>query len=117
MTSYVKVCTVADLPNPGGVLRVEVDDEPVAIVCAGGADFHAIGDTCSHDEVSLTDGEVDGHSIECWLHGSRFDLRTGKALSLPARKPVPVYDIRFDGETVLVSTSPVSATTQESNAR
>jgi 3-phenylpropionate/trans-cinnamate dioxygenase ferredoxin subunit len=65
-------------------------------------ELHAISDICSHGQVSLSDGEVEGCTVECWLHGSRFDLRTGKPLSPPAIKPVPVYPVTFDGERVLV---------------
>ena len=63
--------------------RVEVAGASVAIVASEG-DYHAIDDTCSHDEVSLADGEVEGHTVQCWLHGSRFDVRSGEALCPPA---------------------------------
>ena len=52
--------------------------------------------------MSLSDGEVEGCAIECWLHGSTFDLRTGKPTTLPATEPVPVYPVRVDGDDVLV---------------
>ena len=74
----------------------------VAIVRDDEGDLHAISDICSHGQVSLSDGEVDGRTIECWLHGSRFDLRTGAPLSLPATRPVPVYPLTLDGDRVLV---------------
>jgi 3-phenylpropionate/trans-cinnamate dioxygenase ferredoxin subunit len=57
---------------------------------------------CSHGAVSLSDGEVEGTTIECWLHGSKFDLRTGVPTGLPATRPVPVYPVTVDGERVLV---------------
>ena len=53
-------------------------------------------------EVPLSEGEVEGTTVECWLHGSRFDLRTGKPTGLPATEPVPVYDTKIEGDTVLV---------------
>jgi len=111
-------CTVAELPAPGTARRFEVDGVPISIVAAEGELF-AIDDTCSHDEVSLSDGEVDGHTVECWLHGSRFDVRTGKALCLPARKSIEVFDIKIEGDGVYVSISPNAAATTklESNAR
>jgi nitrite reductase/ring-hydroxylating ferredoxin subunit len=69
-------------------------------------------DVCSHADVALSEGEVDDCSIECWLHGSRFDLRTGEALSLPATAPVPVFDVLVEGEgpdaRVLVGEHPAS---------
>ncbi|HEY1820237.1 MAG TPA: non-heme iron oxygenase ferredoxin subunit, partial [Trebonia sp.] len=58
---------------------------------------------CSHAAVPLSEGEVDGHTIECWLHGSCFDLRTGKPTSMPATVPVPVYPVKIEGDDVLVS--------------
>jgi 3-phenylpropionate/trans-cinnamate dioxygenase ferredoxin subunit len=66
---------------------------------------HAIGDTCSHAEVSLAEGIVDADecALECWKHGSLFSLETGEALTLPASRPVPVYRVRIDDEDVLVT--------------
>jgi 3-phenylpropionate/trans-cinnamate dioxygenase ferredoxin component len=106
MNRYVKVGDVGSLPVPGGVLRVEVEGEPVAIVGGEAGDFHAIFDVCSHAEVSLSDGDIEGYTVECWLHGSRFDVRTGQPLGPPATRPVPVYDITIDGDDVYVSTAP-----------
>ncbi|HTC69314.1 MAG TPA: non-heme iron oxygenase ferredoxin subunit [Acidothermaceae bacterium] len=106
MSRSVKVAGVGSLPAPGGVLRVEVEGEPVAIVGSDAGDFHAISDVCSHAEVSLSDGEIDGYTVECWLHGSRFDVRTGQPLGPPATRAVPVYDITIDGDGVYVSTDP-----------
>ena len=98
-------CYDEDVPV-GGTLRVELEGEhgpvEVAIVRDEAGELHAINDVCSHGAVSLSDGEVDGCTIECWLHGSRFDLRTGKPLSPPATAPVPVYPVTVDGERVLV---------------
>jgi len=86
---------VADIPAPGAV-RVVLDGVPVALVRDEHGDVHAIGDVCSHAEVSLSEGEVEDCSIECWLHGSRFDLKTGQPLALPAIRPVPVYPVTID---------------------
>jgi 3-phenylpropionate/trans-cinnamate dioxygenase ferredoxin subunit len=63
----------------------------------------AIYDICSHANVSLAEGEVEDCQIECWLHGSRFDLRTGKPSGPPATRPVPVYPVKIVGDDVLVS--------------
>ena len=62
----------------------------------------AIRDECSHADIPLSEGEVDGSTVECWLHGSRFDLRTGKPTGLPATEPVPVYETKIEGDDVLV---------------
>lgn len=105
-TRYVKVGERAQLPAPRGVLRVELEGEPVAIICTDGGSFSAISDVCSHAEVALSDGEIDGNTVECWLHGSRFDVRTGKPLGPPATRAVPVYDIKLDGDDVYLSSAP-----------
>jgi 3-phenylpropionate/trans-cinnamate dioxygenase ferredoxin subunit len=96
MTSFVVACPAADVPV-GTAKRVNVDGTVVAIVHADEGYF-AINDRCSHADVSLADGEVDGCAIECWLHGSAFDLRTGVPVSLPAIEPVPTYAVRIVGE-------------------
>jgi 3-phenylpropionate/trans-cinnamate dioxygenase ferredoxin component len=103
---YVKVGERTQLPAPRGVLRVELEGEPVAIVCTDAGSYSAISDVCSHAEVGLSDGDIDGSTVECWLHGSRFDLRTGKPLGPPATRPVPVYEIKFDGDDVYLSSAP-----------
>ena len=98
--SFTKVCTLADVPDEGA-LRVDVDGVDVAVVRSKGH-VHAIDDTCSHAEVSLSEGDVSGGEVECWLHGSRFDLETGRPTCLPATRPIAVYPVRVDGEDVLV---------------
>ncbi len=95
------VARLSGLPDVGAV-RVVVDGVAVAIVRDEDGDVHAISDTCSHANVSLSQGEVEDCSIECWLHGSRFDLRTGEPLALPAIQPVPVFPVTIDGDDVLV---------------
>lgn len=87
---------------PGSAQQITVDGMEVALVRDDFGEFHAIGDECTHGKVSLSDGEVDGTTIECWLHGSTFDLLTGHPLSLPATKPVPVFLTSVDGDDVLV---------------
>lgn len=97
---FVRVCAVEDVPDPGA-LRVEVGDTPMAIVRSDGV-VYAINDVCSHAEVSLSEGEIYDTTIECWLHGSCFDLRTGTPTGLPATRPVPVYETKIDGGDVYV---------------
>ena len=94
--NHVDVCAVSDIPD-GGALRVLVGDYAVALAHCDGV-VRGVLDVCSHADVALSEGEVDDCSIECWLHGSRFDLRTGEALSLPATSPVPVFDVQIVGE-------------------
>ena len=101
MTGETVVARLDDLA-PGTARRVEVDGQPIALVRCGD-DVYAIGDTCSHANVSLSEGEVEDCTIECWLHGSRFDLRTGEPTGLPAIIPIAVYPVKIDGDDVFVS--------------
>jgi 3-phenylpropionate/trans-cinnamate dioxygenase ferredoxin subunit len=98
-----RVCAVSDVPE-GTAARYEVDGEFIAVVHTQG-EFFAVSDYCSHAEVSLSDGEVDGCSIECWLHGSRFDLRTGVPSGPPATRPIQTYPVTVDGDAVRVQIS------------
>nr|WP_225953576.1 non-heme iron oxygenase ferredoxin subunit [Kibdelosporangium phytohabitans] len=82
-------------------LAVEVGDVAVVLVREGD-EVHALRDECSHASLSLSEGEVTRKGIECWLHGSCFDLRTGQPSSPPATEPVDVYAVRVDGDDVYV---------------
>lgn len=94
--TYVAVCTMADLDEnePESFM---VGDVPIAVVHTEGQVF-AISNVCSHADVALSDGDVDDCHIECWMHGSRFDLRTGVPDSPPAVRSVPVYPVRIEGD-------------------
>ena len=100
---FVRVCALSELED-AAPHRVEIDGVPVSVVRTEGEVF-AINDICSHANVSLSEGEVEDCMIECWLHGSRFDLRSGKPDALPATRPVPVYPVKIEGDDVLVSLS------------
>ena len=105
MTAQV-ACLVSDVPA-GTALRVELDNEAgkeiaVAVVADDDGTIHAIFDECSHGAVPLSDGEEEGCLIECWLHGSQLDQRTGMPCQLPATRPVPVYPVTIVGDDVLV---------------
>jgi len=102
-----KVCSVNDLAVKQA-LRILIDDYPVAIVKDSEGAIHAIGDTCSHADVSLSEGDVEDCTIECWGHGSQFDLRSGQPLSLPAYEPVPVFAVAIDGDDVYVDIATVT---------
>ncbi|GAA2742639.1 MULTISPECIES: non-heme iron oxygenase ferredoxin subunit [Kitasatospora] len=99
--TYLRACSLSvlqeDVPK-----RVELNGVPVAVVRTDEGVF-AVNDVCSHANVSLSEGEVEDCMIECWLHGSSFDLRTGKPSGLPATKPVAVYPVKIEGDDVLVS--------------
>ena len=96
MPDWVEVARASDIP-PGCAARVEIDGVPIAIFNLGG-DFYALDDTCSHAEASLSEGDLDPErcAIECPLHGSCFDLRTGDPLTLPAVEPVRVHHVEVD---------------------
>ena len=93
----IRACALSDLDD-GKPFAVELDDVEVVLVRQGDA-VHALRDECSHAELALSEGELTPKGLECWLHGSCFDLRTGEPSSPPATEPVDVYavDIR-DGE-------------------
>ncbi|MDQ1127087.1 MULTISPECIES: non-heme iron oxygenase ferredoxin subunit [Microbacterium] len=96
-----KVLQLSDLEQDTAV-RVEVGGVAIAVVLDGQGEVHAIGDTCTHGDISLADGFVEGESLECWAHGSAFSLRTGRPLNLPAYEPVPVYEVTIDGDDILI---------------
>jgi 3-phenylpropionate/trans-cinnamate dioxygenase ferredoxin component len=102
--TWVPACRLDDIPD-GEAVRVEFGAEPVCLVRTEG-DVYAIHDVCSHAEVPLSEGDVEefngAPTIECWLHGSCFDLRTGEPTNLPATEPVSVYPVRVEGEDVYV---------------
>jgi 3-phenylpropionate/trans-cinnamate dioxygenase ferredoxin subunit len=100
--AYVSVCALSELVD-GEPHKAVVDGVTMAVVLTEGEVF-AINDICSHGQVSLAEGEVEGCALECWLHGSQFDLRTGRPLSLPATDPVPVYPVKVEDGTVFVTT-------------
>ncbi|MEU4153997.1 MULTISPECIES: non-heme iron oxygenase ferredoxin subunit [unclassified Streptomyces] len=101
--SFVRACGLSEL-SEDTPKRVELDGTPVSVVKTEG-EVYAIYDICSHANVSLSEGEVEDGQIECWLHGSCFDLRTGKPSGPPATRPVPVYPVKIEGDDVLVSLS------------
>jgi 3-phenylpropionate/trans-cinnamate dioxygenase ferredoxin subunit len=103
MSVVERIGPLADLPD-GKARRVEIGDHVVTVVRIGD-DVYAIGDRCSHQDFSLSEGDVDCDDklIECWKHGSAFSLETGEPESLPATKAVPVYEVRVvDGEVEVV---------------
>ena len=106
-SGYTYLCEF-DVLEEGVPRRFEAEGVPVSLVLRG-RELFAIHDVCSHSAVSLAEGEVDGCTVECWLHGSRFDLRTGRPLDPPATRPVPVYPVRVQGGGVYARLAPPSA--------
>jgi 3-phenylpropionate/trans-cinnamate dioxygenase ferredoxin subunit len=97
-----RLLAVSDLAS-GEARRVVVDGAPIAVVRIDD-EFYAVADTCSHAEVSLSEGEVlcEEREIECWKHGSTFSLLTGEPTCLPAVRPVAVYTVVRSGDDVEV---------------
>ena len=96
-----KVCKVSNL-ELNTAKRILINDFPVAIIMDSFGKVHAIGDTCTHGEVSLSEGFLEGDTIECWAHGAKFSIKTGEALSLPAYEPVPVFLVEVKDGDILV---------------
>jgi len=108
--TFVRICAASDVP-PGGVIAAEVNGTALALVHCDDGEFRAAYDECSHAQIALSEGEVDGCTLECWLHGSRFDLRTGKPSGLPATEPIAVYPVEIHDGDIYVSLVPSNGVT------
>ena len=97
---FVAVADVGELGN-GERLFLEIDGTPIAIFNIAGELF-AIDDVCSHDQGPVAEGDLIDHSIECPRHGARFDLESGKALTMPAVVDIAAYPVRIEGQQILV---------------
>jgi 3-phenylpropionate/trans-cinnamate dioxygenase ferredoxin subunit len=95
----------------GTTISADVDGTPIAVVHGEDDAYYAVYDECSHAAVPLSEGEVDGCTLECWLHGSRFDLRTGQPTGLPATEPVPVYPVEVRDGDIYISLEPSNGVT------
>ena len=103
-----KVCSADELA-PNAALKVVVDGTPIAVVKDSAGVIHALGDTCTHGDISLSEGFVEDDTLECWAHGSKFELTSGKPLTLPAYEPVPVYTVTITDGHVYIDPSDVVA--------
>lgn len=102
MARYVRAAGLGDMPERG-LLGVEVEDHKIVLVATDDGSFYALQDRCSHADFPLSDGELlDGGRLECQYHGAKFDAASGRAVALPAIRPVKTYDVRVDGEDILV---------------
>jgi len=95
------VCKLSELADDSAK-GVELDGVPICVARTQGEVF-AVSDICSHADVNLSDGDVEDGTVECWLHGSRFDLRSGRPTGLPANRPVPTYPVKIEGDDVYVA--------------
>ncbi|NLE98831.1 MAG: non-heme iron oxygenase ferredoxin subunit [Propionibacterium sp.] len=105
--SFVSVADVSELVDDVP-LAVDVTDELAVAIVRHGGKLYAIEDECSHGNVPLSEGDVEDGAIECYLHGSRFDLATGDVLNLPATQPVRVFPVRIDGDSIQVDLATIT---------
>ena len=107
MSDAARICAASEL-IPNQAVRYVVDGIAIAIVQDTAGEIHAIGDTCTHGDISLAEGFVEDDTLECWAHGSKFELTTGKPLTLPAYEPVPVYPVTIVDGDVFIDSTPLS---------
>jgi len=100
MSEFVKVARTSDLPDPGQML-LEVEDRIVVLFRVGGQ-FFCIDDVCKHDGGPLSEGRLDDHAIACPRHGAKFDIRTGKALTMPATVDTAAHEVQIRGDEIWV---------------
>jgi 3-phenylpropionate/trans-cinnamate dioxygenase ferredoxin subunit len=104
VAEFVKVASVGDV-KPGQMKCVTLGRKRVGLANVDG-EYLAFDDTCTHEEASLTEGELFGDVVECPLHGAAFNLRTGAVESFPATVPLPVYAVRIEGDEIQVASEP-----------
>jgi len=104
MADWRPALPLAELPAES-IKRVMIAGKPVLLAHTGGA-VHAVSDTCSHEDVSLSFGCLKDGAIKCGYHGSRFCLSTGRPQNEPATEPIPVYAARIAGDMIEVSLDP-----------
>jgi nitrite reductase/ring-hydroxylating ferredoxin subunit len=104
MVEWIKIDSVEDFSDD---VRVYIhEDVPIAVFKLEDG-FYAIDDTCSHDEASLSEGEIEDHEIECPMHGARFDITSGENLSFPAVVPVNSYPVKVENGDIYIKVEEV----------
>ena len=101
--AFVKAASVDEVPHRG-VVDIEVGGEKLVLIGTGDGAYYALKDQCSHEDYPLSDGELmaDDERIECIYHGAKFNVKTGKAVALPAIRPVPSYEVKVEDGDILV---------------
>jgi len=94
---------------PATAMKVVIDGKPISVVKDSAGSVYALGDTCTHGEISLSEGFVEDGTLECWAHGSKFDLITGAPKNFPAFEPVPVYAVTVENDEILVDADTIIA--------
>lgn len=106
--SREKVIALAEL-EPGTAKKVTIAGVAIAVVRDSSGTVHALGDTCTHGDISLSEGFVEDATLECWAHGSAFGLTDGKPRNLPAYEPVPVFTVEIiDGDIYVDPSAPLT---------
>jgi len=98
----IRLEALAGLPC-GQMIRIDLGDTAVCIAHVDDGGYFALDDTCSHGQYALSDGALEGREVECFMHGSLFDVRTGEPLTAPATLPVRTYEVKVDGEDLVLS--------------
>ena len=101
-TKFVRVAAIDEVPA-GAMKSVAVDGVQV-LLCNVGGEYYAVHDECTHECFPLSEGTLEGHSLTCILHGACFDVRTGEVLALPAYGPLRTYEVKVDGDDLLIAT-------------
>ncbi len=100
VSAFVEVAQAAEIP-PGRMRRIDIGGRRILLANVAGR-FHAVDDTCTHEEASLSAGALKGELVRCPLHGSRFNVRTGEALEEPAEQALRTYPVREEDGRILV---------------
>jgi 3-phenylpropionate/trans-cinnamate dioxygenase ferredoxin subunit len=100
MSQFVRVAQVTEIPDPGKLV-VEIDDRLVVVFRVGGQ-FYCLDDVCTHDGGPLGEGRLEDHTIACPRHGAKFDIRDGRALTMPATKPTAAHEVKIENGEVLI---------------
>src|ERR687891_2979216 len=107
---FVKVANAKDI-QPSQMKEVEVNGENICVANVEGK-FYAIGSICTHEGGPLSDGMLEGYEVECPWHGSKFDVRTGEVTNPPANEPEPAYEVKVDGNNILIKRSKSKSSSQ-----
>ena len=104
MENFIKVASVGDIQD-GDMISAEIEDSKIIIAHLEGA-FYAFDEECTHAGCGLSDGDLDGSVIQCPCHGAEFDIRTGEVVSPPAVEPLQIYQVRIEGDDILIGYEP-----------
>ena len=99
-TGYVRIATTEEI-SLGTMKRFDIDGHAILVANIGGR-YYAVDDTCTHEDASLASGSLKGELVKCPLHGSRFNVVSGKVLDDPADRDLRTYPVRVDGDDLLI---------------